>query len=609
MERTWTWTLAAPRADAWSLLADTARFNEGAGFPRHAIREEPQPDGSVVYMADCRIGHYRLRWEDIPVDWVSAERFTHVRRFVNGPFRSLAATLVIADSDGGCRVDYTLDVRPRNLLGRALLALGFMRGSGKTIAAQFESVRRHLADPAIRPYAAQPAPRPPDAERRVSAAVAAIEATAFGHGLAARLADEVLTAQENDVRRIRPLALTRRWAVAPRAVIECCLQAVRSGLLELRWDLLCPNCRAAKVSSTGLDALPHGAHCASCNVDYDRDFSRNVECSFVPNPAIRPLDGGEFCLFGPMSTPHVVIQQTLEAGEERVVAFDTMPGPYRVRTLHPTGASEVDHAGGAFPSVIGDGETVVARPPSRPGTVVLRNTSARRLILVVESRAWVADALTADRLTALQAFRDLFSEAVLRPGDDVGIARIALLFTDLRGSTALYARIGDAKAYRRVRTHFAYLAAAVREHDGAIVKTIGDAVMAAFVDPAEALRAAIATQQNVAALNHGDETPLVIKLGLHVGPCIAVTLNGRLDYFGTTVNLAARLQGQSHGGDVVMSDELARDPAVATILDRFETTTEAAAIKGFAATVPFRRFAPAALAAGPSIRLDEQVLG
>jgi len=269
----------------------------------------------------------------------------------------------------------------------------------------------------------------------------------------------------------------------------------------------------------------------------------------------------------------------------------------------------VDHAGGAFPSVIGDGETVVARPPSRPGTVVLRNTSARRLILVVESRAWVADALTADRLTALQAFRDLFSEAVLRPGDDVGIARIALLFTDLRGSTALYARIGDAKAYRRVRTHFAYLAAAVREHDGAIVKTIGDAVMAAFVDPAEALRAAIATQQNVAALNHGDETPLVIKLGLHVGPCIAVTLNGRLDYFGTTVNLAARLQGQSHGGDVVMSDELARDPAVATILDRFETTPEAAAIKGFAATVPFRRFAPAALAAGPSIRLDEQVLG
>ena len=57
------------------------------------------------------------------------------------------------------------------------------------------------------------------------------------------------------------------------------------------------------------------------------------------------------------------------------------------------------------------------------------------------------------------------------------------------------------RAYRLVRAHFAYLAAIVREHDGAIVKTIGDAVMAAFHDPLQGLRAAIAMQERVAAFN------------------------------------------------------------------------------------------------------------
>ena len=110
------------------------------------------------------------------------------------------------------------------------------------------------------------------------------------------------------------------------------------------------------------------------------------------------------------------------------------------------------------------------------------------------------DALTADRITTLQAFRDLFASEALRPGDDVGVAKIALMFTDLKGSTAFYEQVGDARAYHLVRDHFAFLAAIIRENDGAIVKTIGDAVMAAFADPAKAVRAAIAIQQQVEQL-------------------------------------------------------------------------------------------------------------
>jgi class 3 adenylate cyclase len=145
---------------------------------------------------------------------------------------------------------------------------------------------------------------------------------------------------------------------------------------------------------------------------------------------------------------------------------------------------------------------------------------------------------------------------VLRPGDQVAISRIAFLFTDIKGSSDLYNRVGDARAYGLVRDHYAVLTRAVREHDGAVVKTIGDAVMAAFTDPADALDAALAIRADIATFNRriaGEIGPgaadatvaIVVKLGLHCGPCIAVTLNDRLDYFGRTVNLAARLQNES----------------------------------------------------------------
>jgi class 3 adenylate cyclase len=76
---------------------------------------------------------------------------------------------------------------------------------------------------------------------------------------------------------------------------------------------------------------------------------------------------------------------------------------------------------------------------------------------------------------------------------------------------------------------------------------------------------------------------------LHDGPSIAVTLNDRLDYFGSTVNLAARLQGESRGGDIVISKVLARDPAVAGLLSGLDAREEQAVLKGIEAPVDFLR--------------------
>ncbi len=114
--------------------------------------------------------------------------------------------------------------------------------------------------------------------------------------------------------------------------------------------------------------------------------------------------------------------------------------------------------------------------------------------------------------------------------------------------------------------------------------------MAAFIRPSDALTAALEIQREVEAFNAGrPETPIRVKLGLHEGPCIAVTLNDRLDYFGSTVNLAARLQGESLGGDIVLSRSMAEDPAIAELIRDLSPCEEQAALKGFDTPVGFLR--------------------
>lgn len=588
--RVWVWRFDHPPEAVWPILADTTRFNEAANIPKHEIAETPQPDGSVHYFGRLKFGPFEVRWRELPVEWVAEQRFRHCREFQNGPFRSLCATLELSPDDGGSRVDYALEVAPANLLGSLILALGFLSRTGKTFTGLAHAVRDHLAGLGAVPYEARPPELAPGAKERLVRIVGLIEESPNGHGLARRVADYLVNGQETDVIRVRPRVLARRWNVDDRSVIECCLEAVKAGLVDMRWDLLCPRCRGAKETAPSLDHLPRGAHCPSCNIDYERDFSNNVELTFQPAPAIRPISTGEFCLFGPMTTPHVKVQQTLGPGESRLVSADLPFGDYRLRPLHPGGEADVRWSEGAFPELIADEGAVLAGPPSPAGQIRLTNRSERELTLVVESREWVRDVLTAHQVTTMQAFRDLFSDEVLRPGDEVGIAHVTLMFTDLKESTSMYVRIGDASAYHRVREHFAFLGKAVRDNNGTIVKTIGDAVMAAFADPADGVRAALAVQRNTAELNADAKSePLVIKLGLHAGPCISVTLNDRLDYFGSTVNLAARLQDESHGGDIVLSRQLGADPIVGALLEAFVVMEEVATIKGFLEPVPFYR--------------------
>jgi class 3 adenylate cyclase len=597
VERVWEWHFAASPEALWPLVADTARIGEANGFPRYTVADTARPDGSVERIGSARRFGMTVTWEEGVPEWIAARRYSHERRFRSSLIRRLASGIELDPEPGGTRVRYRTRIGACWPVALALRC-GGLRRIGKVLDQLFRESARFAETNMPEDFASAPSAVAPAVRSRVTAQAAALAAR--GQSAAHHLADHLLGAPNTELERMRPRALARRWQVEPRAAIETCLAAVHEGLLTLRWDLVCPQCRGAKVTGTSLDELPQGAHCSSCNIDYERDFARNVEVTFEPAAAVRELGAGSYCLANPLLSEHIKVQQHLAPGERVVIAVLLPDGAYRVRTIEPGGNAEFAVVEGRVPEIaLNDGDPVLGAV-AEPGQIVARNDGVAAKTLVIEDRRWAQDALTAHEATTMQAFRDLFADAVLRPGDQVAIGRIAFLFTDIKGSTDLYNRVGDARAYGFVREHYAVLTRAVREHDGAVVKTIGDAVMAAFADPIDALDAALAIRENIALFNcqlatetGGDGVAILVKIGLHSGACIAVTLNDRLDYFGSTVNLAARLQNESAGGDIVLSETMATEPGIAERLAPLNAKPETAHVKGFAEPVALRRIPPA----------------
>jgi class 3 adenylate cyclase len=598
VEQVWEWRFAASPEALWPLVADTGRTGEAAGMPRYTVADTPRPDGTVRRIGSARRLGRTMTWDEGVPEWIAGRNYRHERRFHSRLIRRLATRLDLYPADGGGTiVRYGVRIEAAWPLAAALRC-GGLRRTRRAVDRLFREAAGFAERGAPADFASPASGVTAAVRERVRAAARSLAER--GHDAAPKLAHHLLEAAETDLERMRPRALARRWGVAPRAAIETCLAAVREGLLTLRWDLVCPQCRGAKVSVTSLDQLPQGAHCPSCNIDYERDFARNVEVTFEPSPAVRGIGGGAYCLANPLLSEHIKIQQRLAPGETATIPALLPDGVYRARSIEPGGSSELVVAGGRAPAVaLRDGDPLVGET-GEMGQIAVRNDLPVPRTLVIEDRRWAQDALTAHEATTMQAFRDLFADAVLRPGDQVAIGRIAFLFTDIKGSSDLYNRVGDARAYGLVREHYAVLTRAVREHDGAVVKTIGDAVMAAFADAADALDAALAIRGDIAAFNRriagevggktgGEHTAILVKIGLHCGACIAVTLNDRLDYFGSAVNLAARLENESRGGDIVLSEALAGEPGIAERLAALDAVAENADVKGFAEPVALRR--------------------
>ena len=569
-------------AEAWRLLADTDHLNRAIGLPSVEFSTLPDP---LIRRAQARaFGVIPVRWHEFPFDWVRERHYAVRREFEGGPVATIVAGIELLPAGQGVTVRSYAECTPANISGRLVWRL-----TRKSVTDLLDFCDHYLQRKEAGRTDPVPVPRARPAINRtlLDQRLGQLTSAAVRPEVIGLLKERILEGSDDQLTRIRPFALADLWGVDRPEVLRLFLHATSAGLFQLRWELMCPNCRVPKAETSSLVQLPVQFHCDTCGITYDADLDQRVELRFSVHPAIRRADEDVYCIGGPLRMPHTVAQQYIRPHEDRQVDL-ALTGPLQLRTIRaahrllltPAPADSrardmtITYSGGRWvgPHSLTRNDSLTVPSGSH---LVLRNQTGGPILAAIDDLAWTGEATSAAQVTTLQEFRDLFSSEVLAPHQQLAVSHIAFLFSDLKGSTQLYEGIGDAAAYSRVNRHFDFIRQAVGRGGGSVIKTMGDGVMCAFYRLDDALTTAIQLQGQVSAWcrDLGIDPPLALKIGVHHGPAIAMTANDQLDYFGRTVNLAARVADQSRGGDVVILREVLDQADRSTVYERGDITT------------------------------------
>jgi adenylate cyclase len=565
----WKIPMSTPPQELWRYVADTNRINQYAGLPEFSFRYLPEDDGGSRQIGETRYMGWRLRWDEHPFEWIEGRYYEVVREYHNGPIRKFHTAVSLHPDTGGTLVHQTITCEPR--WSFAIPAIYFELGvsSKRRFRAAYQKIEKFLNGNSESPFV--PVPRVAIPPGRLDVIRQRLK-DASGRQWLPRLIEAIETMPDEELDAMRPFVFADRWKVDRREVLKLFLQASQAGLLDLSWDVICPGCHGAPERHASLKRLKAEAHCPACNIRYGVDFAESVEVRFRPNPSIRRIDVVRYCSGGPMNAPHIVAQQQIAAGASKTVDVRLHPWKYRIRSLKSETSSMIRTVAGAKES---HATVRIHRRALAPAmlelapelSLTLQNDDDIDITVMIERIAGNENAATGAMVIAMNEFRTLFSEEVLAPDLPISVGAVALMFTDLKASTSMYEELGDAPAYAHVQRHFDLLREVVARCEGTVVKTIGDSVMAAFYDPANAVEAAFEMHRAMDADNDARGEPaLSLKIGIHHGPCIAVNMNDILDYFGTAVNLAARIQKESRGGDVVVTEQIWEDPQVQAVV-------------------------------------------
>ncbi len=556
----------------WALLADNNRLNLYIGlFPVKFSNAKKEGSGIFYREAFAKVGGLiPLRWQEFPFQWEENKSYEVERRYLSGPIKHFVGGIELLDNGeglaGGTKVRLIAEFTPQNLIGLAAIPMtGY-----KSMLNTFNYIDEFLTGQSQDVFNA---PQKKTNHQVDLVELGRLEAVLQNWPVEPEnvelLHTYLVEMSDHDVAHMEPVRIAEQWNVDTDRVLRLFLYATKSGILNLSWNMICPNCRVSKSEHTSLSRLTSQFHCDLCGINYDASFDQFVELNFSVHSSIRKAYAEVYCVGGPMITPHVKAQKVILQGAEMRFSVPLHGEEMRLRVLQANDQVSLEGISEAAEASITYTDAGWSEERLAPASeIIVRNSSSQDILVALEQIAWNKNAVTAAKVTAMQEFRDLFSSEVLSPDQQIGIDHVTILFTDLQGSTSLYETVGDANAYGHVNKHFDYLIKRIGKNNGSVVKTIGDAVMAVFHLPEDGLRAALDIQQQLAEFNKEKQDPIVLKVGLHSGPAIAVTSNDRLDYFGRTVNLAARIQGQGAGGDIIFSRDYLEQPKLRAIVEQ-----------------------------------------
>ena len=500
-----------------------------------------------------------------------------LREFSKGPFDWFVSVVeLLPQTDGGTKLVHKVMVQPRNVLGRLIARLEIGSKASRSLGWAYRQVDGFIAGGKQRDPTADAFRKPASLSGRRRSHLQQRLERIRDHEIEPAVIDTLGLFLEytpdQEVSRIRPKAFAARFGLDATQVIHACLHATREGLLVLLWDILCPSCQIPANVQESLAALASHGHCEACKVDFELDFSNSIEMVFRAHPEIRDVEIRAYCIGGPAFSAHVVAQSRIAPGERFEVEVALPEGVYRLRGPQLPYSIELRIA---RTSAIGRWEVALSKPPPREivptlkvgsQVITLLNDGPTELLVRLERVASRHDAVTAADASSLSLFRELLPDQVLSAGQMVSVATVTLLSVQLDRAADLYAELGDGAAFAMFRAGLVAMEDAITQHGGAVVKFVGEGMVATFNDPLTAAAAAFDLPRSIQ--RSGQERSLEVRAALHTGPAMVTMLNDRLDYFGSTVHATARLLELARPGDVMTTNAITNQSEINQMIGR-----------------------------------------
>ncbi|MBM4343575.1 MAG: serine/threonine protein kinase [Deltaproteobacteria bacterium] len=442
---TWDKVLAAPLAAVWAAFSDTERINRLGGLHLQ-FALAPRGDGTSQRTGELRHLGLRVTWEERPVIFTAPTHHLIERIYASGPISKSQTELTLrARPDGGTDFHYEGRFWPKSRLFAPAIKLDVELTVRPKLDRAFHALFSALEHNAQVPDAAPPR-LSSAAERQLQVGLGAVPEP----GVAEHLGELLRTAPLNEQLHMQPLLLAKRWRLPERDVVAGFLRAACAGLLQPRWDILCPSCRLPADGVQTLRLQAGQSHCPACEVKYDASLADAVALSFRPAPALRRETPRIDCLSSPGRMPHIVSQRVVPARGDLEWTLPLLSGNYHIRSW-----PALDQVALAVrPDIDRRSATVLAGPVTLgpptlrlgAGTVTLRVRSKidQPLKIVVERAQVAANTLTVGRILEWPDVAALLPTDALEPGVVIAPATSVLLAVRvLRGGERADTKVGE----------------------------------------------------------------------------------------------------------------------------------------------------------------------
>lgn len=514
--------------EIWPFVSDTSRMNKELGF---GPREETEINGET-HVSTVTLGK-KEAWIEKPWIWVHDNELQNHRVFKKGWMIEHRGVFKVRPGPEGCEVQIYFRWTFPNIFRKILFSLisGVLKKNFMDFFRKKEALIKDLVEKEKNVDFSLLEPAPP------------YEA----------FLNYLKSADELDLDRIKIKKVSKAINLPVDLLMNVSHVMVKEGLLSLSWDVVCPHCRGTRSENPGLSYLQEINHCSACDIDFSIGPEESIEVVFHPTEKLRKVSKLVYCAAEPAKKKHIKLFQPVEKGENRRFSLTLPSGSYRLRKKGSETYSYIQVQESHKKALINWAGNSKENYSSGPEIeLLLSNPDNSTAFYTLEEAWWQNDSLVPGEVLSHPTLRDLFSEDHLKIGVKLNVGDQVIMFTDIVGSTPFYKSLGDAVALKAVKEHYDEVREIIEQYQGVVVKYIGDAVMAAFLDLKDAMNASVQIQKKFHPQR--EDTPIRLRASLHRGPILCANVNVGLDYFGNTVNQSAKIQKWADAFEVAMAE-------------------------------------------------------